>query len=321
MLRELFRIPFLDLPIYSFGLMLVIGCWLAISLAKFLARRCGLNPEHFVNLGIIALIAGIVGARLSHVLENFNQYFGASGEGFLSAINIRSGGLTYYGGLILATPACILYGLRHKIPILRGMDIIAPCLMIGLGVGRVGCFLNGCCFGTTCNLPIAITFPYDSPPYEAHLEQGLIPENPVGLMIRNPLQPLDVRYAGQADLRRNPAMAKIASGLRSAPVHATQLYSTLAASLICLVLVSYFSLNPSPGRVFALMMMMEGVARFTIETLRVEPAVTHLFGYAWTVSMAIGAFLFFAGVVFWLSISLIARKKLQVDSSCAQQPI
>lgn len=321
MLRELFRIPYFDVPVYSFGLMLVIGCWLAIALAKFLARRCGLNPEHFVNVGIIALIAGIVGARLSHVLENFHQYFGAGGEGLWSALNIRSGGLTYYGGVLLATPICIWYALRHKLPILRGMDIIAPCLMIGLGIGRVGCFLNGCCFGATCDLPIAVTFPYDSPAYETHLDKQLIAEPSPELLIRNPLNPLDVRWATDADLRANPALAKVARSYRSAPVHASQLYSTLAAGLICLTLVAFFTLNPAPGKVFALMMLMEGVARFTLETLRVEPAVTHVGGYAWSISMVLGASLFAGGIVFWIVLSLYRRRREPAVAACVEQPI
>src|SRR6185369_5062270 len=78
MLQELFRIPipgFGELPIFSYGLMLVIGFLAAIQLAKFLARRMGIDPEIFVNAGLIALVTGIIGARLSHILENTGQYF------------------------------------------------------------------------------------------------------------------------------------------------------------------------------------------------------------------------------------------------------
>src|SRR5690606_38879448 len=101
MLPELFRIPGLNIPIYSYGLMLVVGFLLAAALAKFLARRAGLNPEVFINAGIIALIAGVVGARLSHVLENWSVYTDASRsvwENLKDAADIRSGGLTFYGG-------------------------------------------------------------------------------------------------------------------------------------------------------------------------------------------------------------------------------
>lgn len=301
MLRELFRIPFFDVPLYSFGLMLVLGCWLAIALAKFLAKRSGLDPEHFVNLGIIALLGGVVGARASHVFENFHQYFGPGGEGLFSAINIRSGGLTYYGGVILATPLCIWYGLRHAIPIRRGMDIIAPCLMVGLALGRVGCFLNGCCWGATCpaDAPYAVTFPYDSPAYDAHVEEQLVPPNPSDLLIENPLDPLKSHWATAEDLRKNPKLAAIAKPLHSEAVYPTQLFSTIAALLVCGACVAYYTFGPAPGRVFALMMILEGFARFTIETLRVEPAVTHVGPYAWSFSMVLGALLMIGGPILW----------------------
>ena len=314
MLRELFRVPGLDLPIYSFGLMLVVGCWLAILLAQYLSKRSGLDPETFVNLGILALVGGIVGARASHVLEHWHQYFGPYGEGLLSAINIRSGGLTYYGGVLLATPLCIAYGIRKRVPIPRGMDIIAPCLLIGLGIGRVGCFLNGCCWGATCDAPWAVTFPYDSPAYVDHVDQGLIKPNPAPLLIEDPTQPARAHWATQDEVRKSPQLTAIASTLRSAPVHPSQLYSTLAALLLAGALVAYYTTAPVPGRVFALMMMLEGVARYTIETLRVEPPVVHLAGYGLSYSMVVGALLVPAGAIAWLAFGLYDRRFGRDDS-------
>ena len=320
MLRELFRIPGLDLPIYSFGLMLVIGCWLAIQLAQFLAKRSGLNAEHFVNVGILALVSGVVGARASHVLENWDVYFGPGGQGLLSAINIRSGGLTYYGGVILATPICIAYALKNKIPIRRGMDIIAPCLLIGLGIGRVGCFLNGCCWGATCDprdVPWAVTFPYDSPAYDAHLDERKIPARPDELSIADPLGKRADHWATQEDLRHRPDLAAIAATRRSAAVHPTQLYSTVAALLLAATLVAYFTLAPAPGRVFAMMMVLEGVARYTIETLRVEPAVATIGGVAMSYSMIVGALLVVGGVVAWIAFGLADRGRADRDAASA----
>lgn len=158
----LFQIPGLNLPIYSYGLMLVIGFLAAVELAKHLARKSNLNPETFVNAGLIALVSGVAGARLSHVLENIGQYTDP-GRSFAAnlwdAVNIRSGGLTFYGGLLLATPILIGYAIKKKLPLLHSMDIIAPCIMLGLAFGRIGCFLNGCCYGAACDLPWAVTFP------------------------------------------------------------------------------------------------------------------------------------------------------------------
>ena len=88
---------------------------------------------------------------------------------------MRSGGLTYYGGFLLALPVTVLYGVNKKVPIRLGMDIIAPCLMIGLGFGRIGCFLNGCCHGAECDLPWAVRFPYYS---NAYIDQFADQERP-----------------------------------------------------------------------------------------------------------------------------------------------
>src|SRR4051812_8987021 len=98
MLQELFRIPGLDLPVYGYGLMLVIGFLLGTQLAKFLARRCGYDGEAFVNGCLIGLVAGVVGARLSHVLESLadptNHEFARNGDGawvnFKSMLNVSS---------------------------------------------------------------------------------------------------------------------------------------------------------------------------------------------------------------------------------------
>jgi phosphatidylglycerol:prolipoprotein diacylglycerol transferase len=138
---ELFKIPFVNFTLHSYGLLLVIGLLLAMQLAKFLARRSGIDGEMFVTAGILALVSGLIGARIVYVLQNFHEFTGGTlAENFFSAINLTSGGLVYYGGFLLATPTLIAWGLWNKIPILRGMDIIAPCLMIGLALGRVGAF-------------------------------------------------------------------------------------------------------------------------------------------------------------------------------------
>src|SRR4051812_22061469 len=150
MWQEVFRIPFINRPVYGYGLMLVIGFLAATQLAKFLAARCRLNGELFVNAALLALLSGVIGARLSHVLESIaanNGEFANNGKSalgnFKAMLNLSSGGLTFYGGFLLAAPVLIGYALWKRVPLLRGMDIVAPCLMVGLAFGRVGCFLNG----------------------------------------------------------------------------------------------------------------------------------------------------------------------------------
>src|SRR6266545_3520759 len=173
MLQEIFRIPtpWGAFPIYGYGLMMVIGFLLAVELAKFLARRRGIDPELFVNAALLALITGIIGARLSHVLENLPEYTRSdrsAAQNLWNMINIRSGGLSFYGGLILAFPVVVAYGIWKKVNIRTGMDIVAPAITLGLAIGRIGCFLNGCCYGVECDpnkVPWAVSFPYQSSAY------------------------------------------------------------------------------------------------------------------------------------------------------------
>src|SRR5438552_3357408 len=183
MLQDILRIPLpFHLPIvgdqiviHGFGLMLVIGFLCAMALAKFLARRSGQDPEAFANGALLALFAGVIGARLSHVLENLSD-FTRGDLGFWgnlrNVFDIGSGGLTYYGGFLLALPTLVIYALIKKVPLRLGMDIVAPCLMIGLGFGRIGCFLNGCCYGAECDLPWAVQFPYNSYAYQDEFRRG-----------------------------------------------------------------------------------------------------------------------------------------------------
>lgn len=301
---QLFHI--LGLPVYSYGLMLVIGFLLALQLAKFLGKKVGIHPDILVTAALVAIFSGVVGARLSHVLENFSEYTRADRSAWaniLAAIDIRSGGLTFYGGLILATPITILYGVWKKAPILRGMDVIAPCVMIGLALGRVGCFFNGCCWGEVCPADrwYAVQFPYGSPPYEQQLHDGLIPPPPRELLtdIGQPVS--------REVVANNPVLQQRAAQVRSLPVQPAQLYSALDGLLISGFLVSYFFLYPRPGRVFAAMLLLGGLTRFLLELLRIEPPVIghgsgHLaFLPGMSFSMVVGLLLFVIGAIFWLA--------------------
>ena len=346
---EIFRIPLPDwvgldhLPIYGYGLMIVIGFLLAAQLMKFLARRHGFDGEAFVNAALIALLTGVIGARLSHVLENWSKFTDPKNDAWTnvkSMLNVSSGGLTFYGGFLFATPVLILYAIYKKVPILRGMDIVAPCLMLALAFGRMGCFLNGCCHGAQCDLPWAVTFPYNSNAYIDHYEHDV----KAGRTGPGAIDPPDSLLTGEVDRRSFPilrskeeihnpkAVAKTlrnekrfdeareieqrspdelqrmradAAAQRSHPVHPAQLYSVFNALLITGVLVGFLTLAPAPGRVFALMLLLKGVSRFVLEMLRVEPKVWGNLSY----SMVISIFLVAAGIAMWFGCAWLARRR------------
>ena len=304
MLQELFRIPGTGISIHGYGLMLVLGFLLAMQLAKFLAVRSRIDPEIFVNAGLLALVTGVIGARVSHVLENWSQYTDPHRTGlanFKDAINLTSGGLTYYGGFLLATPSLIAYALYKKVPLRTGMDIIAPALMIGLGIGRIGCFLNGCCYGAECNLPWAVQFPYYSNTYleqyrdkEIQPARELLYDSPAGVQLKDP------------DRAKQEGLQKLiaAERLKVHPVHPAQLYSTITALLLAAIFVAFYTLPHVPGHVFALMCMLEGATRFLLEMLRVEPGVgPTIGGMSLSLSMWIGVGLVVTGAALWIGFS------------------
>jgi phosphatidylglycerol---prolipoprotein diacylglyceryl transferase len=145
-----------SIKIYSYGVMLAIAFLLAFNLAS---RRCelfGVKKDSLNNLAIILLISGITGARLLYVFSNWH-YFAASP---LDVFMISSGGLVFYGGLIFSSAAGIIYAKRAKLSILDAADLIIPFLALGHSIGRIGCFLNGCCFGKPTDSIFGICFPH-----------------------------------------------------------------------------------------------------------------------------------------------------------------
>ncbi|MBL8878273.1 MAG: prolipoprotein diacylglyceryl transferase [Phycisphaerales bacterium] len=166
-----FRIPLLGRDVPGYGLMLMIGFLVAIVWAARRAMRSGANPDVILNCGFIALIGGVVGARAMHVVHYWSEFAGKRSilELIWAIVDVTKGGLEYYGGFLLASISIILWLKFYERVSLRWYcDIMAPSAAIGLAFGRLGCFLNGCCYGATCEQPWALQFPYASP---AHIEQ------------------------------------------------------------------------------------------------------------------------------------------------------
>jgi phosphatidylglycerol:prolipoprotein diacylglycerol transferase len=303
MWQEVFRIPVIDRPVYGYGLMLVIGFIAATQLAKYLAARCRIDGEIFVNAALLALLTGVIGARLSHILESIAANTGEFanngrnlGENLWAMLNLSSGGLTFYGGFLLATPVLILYALWKKVPLLRGMDIVAPCLMVGLAFGRIGCYANGCCYGEECSLSWGAAFPYGSNAFVEQYERGEISVPAELTDAAHPLANGLPRLLSKEEIRKNPELTRLASTLHARPVHPTELYSAFNSFLVAALLVAFFSLAPAPGRVFALMLVLEGVSRYTLEMIRVEPPVLGNLSF----SMVLSVCFVIIGIIMWL---------------------
>ncbi len=138
----------------TYGLFYAIGFLMALRLAVHYARRDEIPPGRIVDLGIVTLIAGFVGAKLLLYLLDARYYLSNPMDMLRS---LRSAGV-FYGGFALALLAGLWYIRRHRLPLGRVFDLAAPALALGQGIGRIGCFAAGCCYGTSCDLPWAVTF-------------------------------------------------------------------------------------------------------------------------------------------------------------------
>ena len=114
---------------------------------------------------IWVMVFGIVGARVAYVAANIDQYITKPWE----VLYVFQGGLIYYGGLVGAGIGLIIFAYRRSEALLPLLDFVVTSLPLAHVLGRIGCFLNGCCFGKITQSPIAVRYPYGSPPWYSHL--------------------------------------------------------------------------------------------------------------------------------------------------------
>jgi len=140
----------------TYGVLVAVAFLAALSVIARLARRASLNSDAVVNLGIVCGLSAIVGAKLMMYLIDIPYYASHPGEIF-SLSSLQAGGV-FYGGLIAALIAAVVYMRRHHLPALPTADVFAPGIALGHGIGRLGCFAAGCCWGKPTHLPWGVTF-------------------------------------------------------------------------------------------------------------------------------------------------------------------
>jgi phosphatidylglycerol:prolipoprotein diacylglycerol transferase len=141
--------------LYSFGLMVILGFGGGLWLAGRLARRRGLPGDAFMDAAVLTLFASVIGARLLFVALNWEEY----SRSLLEVAALWRGGMSFHGGVIAGVLSGVLYMRRRGIPVGAMADAAAPGLAVGYAVGRIGCFLNGCCYGVPTDLPWGVHFP------------------------------------------------------------------------------------------------------------------------------------------------------------------
>jgi phosphatidylglycerol:prolipoprotein diacylglycerol transferase len=159
--------------IKSYGLLLAVSFGLGLWLSIRRGRPYGLSSETIMDLVFGVLVSSIVGVRLMYVLTHLAEF-----DPWYRAFYLWDGGLTLYGGIILATATVWYMCRRRGVAFLDVADIFSPGVALGIGITRIGCFLAGCCFGKPTGCACAVTFPADAP---ASLQFGHVAVHPTQL--------------------------------------------------------------------------------------------------------------------------------------------
>jgi phosphatidylglycerol:prolipoprotein diacylglycerol transferase len=166
-------------PIRGYGVCLLVAILAALALVIHLAKRRGMVTEQIYSLCFWAVISGIIGARLFYVTEYWQEMlrFDSTGklllgESLVSILSFTNGGLTVLGSVLGGMLGCVVFMRLNKMPMLSTFDILATALPLGMSIGRIGCLLNGCCFGSIAPNDWGIVFPAGSPAHEHQVKHG-----------------------------------------------------------------------------------------------------------------------------------------------------
>lgn len=222
-----------SLKIHWYGIFSACGFLSAMLALVWKRQAAGVTKDNIMDIGMIAMFAGIIGARIFYVIQFHHQFDGR----WLDVIRIDKGGLVFYGGFLLSFLVLVIYCRIKKIRLLKLLDVFAPAIALGHAFGRIGCFMQGCCFGKPAgDSPIGVSFPPGSAP-----------------AMRYPMP------SRGAELLQNPP---------SVPLYPTQLMEAGVNFLLFAVLFSLVGKFKKPGRIAGLYLVCYALLRFLMEYLR-----------------------------------------------------
>lgn len=316
------------MAIRGYGVMLLCGVVSAVALAAWRASRRGIDPDIIFAIAPWAFIGGIVGARLFYVIQ-YRENF----DSFADMIKFTEGGLVVYGSFIGGTIAGSYYIIRHRLPLLKFGDVIIPCLFIGVFFGRIGCLMNGCCYGGRCEDNwAAIHFPPTSQVYQQQLRSGellgmqvdprtdrieAVSPNTLaseaGIEVGSTLRGIDYVPPAITEASLKISAANIRPGVvatvdhrqhswtpeqlpeRALPVYAAQLLSSLSSLALCLLLCGLSLVFKRDGAIMMLGFASYAVLRFVLELVRVDEGGQ--FGTGLTISQWVSVVVFALSIV------------------------
>ncbi len=259
----------------SYGVLSAVGIIVALFIAVKLCERSGIDGGAAWDLGIVAVVASILGSKLMLLATDWTDWakefpvifsrdtFSAlihwdkSSEHLRSLLIFVQAGGVWYGGMLLGCAVSWWWMRRHKMPVLRTFDCFAPGIILGHAIGRVGCFAAGCCYGKPTTKPWGVTF----------------------------TNPLANFYSGTP---------------LGMPLHPTQLYEAVVNTGIFVALLWLWKHKRFDGQVLGAYFFLYGVARYFLEFFRDDPERGSVFGGAMSLTQLIAICLVILGGVLWL---------------------
>jgi phosphatidylglycerol:prolipoprotein diacylglycerol transferase len=333
------------LAIRGYGMMFLLAVVTGVGITLLMARRAGIHPDVIFSMSFWCFVFGIIGARMFFVIQYWHQFYNPlQPPDFMTLVSrilkFTEGGLVVYGSLIGAMLAYLLVLHRRQLPKLATLDLFVPGLAIGLAFGRLGCLLNGCCWGGICeDVDAGIHFPAGAPAYMAQLHSGQL----LGIE----LEPTEGEFVGSVSSVKPGSLAdskgvtvgdritqltslsshqlremstsptRIAVTLRrdqkseilwkldqlpssSLGVVPTQVLSSINAALICLLAWSWYPARRRDGELVAGMFTVYPVTRFLLEIIRSDEPGR--WGTALTMSQWVSVLMLLVAVVLWARI-------------------
>lgn len=154
-----------------YGVMAAVGFLAAAFFINRNRKEANLTSDQAANLVFIAMTAGVIGSRIFYVVQFASQFR----NNWVDIFRIDKGGLVFYGGLILAVICILIYCKMCKLDIIKVFDVFTPAMPFAHACGRIGCFLNGCCFGTMTDSWVGVKYPAYSEPYMRYPDAALHP--------------------------------------------------------------------------------------------------------------------------------------------------
>ena len=263
----------LGVPIYWYGVLIGLGMMLAVAFALSQAKSFGIDPNRMIDVIIIGVVCGVLGARIYYIIFSDGVY-----NTLYSFFNLRGGGLAIYGGVIGGAIGCIVGCKWRKVPLLPMMDLTAMGFLIGQSIGRWGNFTNQEAFGSNTDLPWGMI----SPATTAFLKARAAALSAEGVNV-----------------------------LPDMPVHPTFLYESLWCALGFLLLFLYRKHRKFNGEIALLYVVWYGLGRFFIEGLRTDSLMIAPLGVRVSQLLAAASVLL-AGTIWAVARAKTAGKPLKV---------